>query len=67
MPCMCSPAQRVQRRVASDDLGLLDYRALLRALLSQAMMQPTQPQDAGALLRLQVRGLFRQGLPQNRN
>ena len=51
--------------------GLLDYRALLRGLLWLAMMnimlQPTQPQDVCALLRLQVRGLFRQDLPQNRN
>ena len=51
--------------------GLLDYRALLRGLLWLAMMnimlQPTQPQDAGALPRLQVRGLFQQVLPQNRN
>ena len=52
--------------------GLLDYRALLRSLLWLAMMnnimlQPTQPQDAGALPRLQARGLFQQVLPQNRN
>ena len=52
--------------------GLLDYRALLRSLLWLAMMnnimlQPTQPQDVCALLLLQVRGLFRQNSPQNRN
>ena len=53
--------------MTSGDLSLQDYRVLLRDLLSQAMMQPTQPQDVCALLRLQVRGLFRQDLPQNRN
>ena len=70
--CPQALVQITLQHVEFNAPGLLDYWALLRGLLWLAMMkntmlQPTQPQDAGALPRLQVRGLFQQVLPQNRN